>query len=160
MLKEGNAAEIGGNRFFFTATPGHASHHSAIIFPELNFMATGDMLIPTSVPYVLHSPQAYLDSLKNLHMQVREHHIDKSAPGHANFFHSHSAITEKIKIEQTYLEQLINNGIELHQAGFTGERFQAELERKIPVEKNNFQHRQNIKILQRELALSDSDEFN
>lgn len=149
-IEEGELIDVAGNQIVFHSTPGHSAAHSVIILPELNFMLSGDMLIPTTIPLVLHSTNAYLKSLNEISYIVELHQVNQLAPGHANFFHSQKTIIQKIEDEKNYLDGLISKGKHLFEKGYDLDIFIEEMENLSLKGKNNYQHQQNIRTLYNE----------
>jgi hydroxyacylglutathione hydrolase len=113
-LSNGKLIEILPYSFLFFHTPGHSIDMSVIIVPEEKLLFSGDMLIDSPVPYILHSSRQYWNSLKYIKSIVYEYEIHCLIPGHGKIAQNQEEIIARIENEQLYLQRMVWQGIKLY----------------------------------------------
>ena len=100
---------------------------NAIISPEEKIIFSGDMLIQSLVPFILHSTREYWYSLKYLKNLTYHYDLQCLIPGHGELAFSQEEIIQRIEKEQSYLQKLIWKGLKLIQVGISLEEIKKQL---------------------------------
>jgi glyoxylase-like metal-dependent hydrolase (beta-lactamase superfamily II) len=111
-LQENEATELSAIPFYFFHTPGHSIDMSVIILPEQGLLISGDMLIHTPLPFILHSIKAYWHSLKKISKLVAKFNLQHLIPGHGQPANSRDEIFARVLHEQKYIQKLVLRGKE------------------------------------------------
>jgi len=95
---------------------------NAIISPEEKIIFSGDMLIQSLVPFILHSTREYWYSLKYLKNLTYHYDLQCLIPAF-----SQEEIIQRIEKEQSYLQKLIWKGLKLIQVRISLEEIKKQL---------------------------------
>jgi glyoxylase-like metal-dependent hydrolase (beta-lactamase superfamily II) len=109
-LNDGEVVKINPSDFCFYHTPGHSMDMSVIIIPPEKLLLSGDMLIHTPVPFILHSINQYWKSLHHIRKIIQQFDIQHLIPGHGKPALGQDEIVSRIQNEQDYIEKLIRKG--------------------------------------------------
>ncbi|GAB4377581.1 MAG: hypothetical protein Kow0042_25540 [Calditrichia bacterium] len=150
-LADGESMPIPPYEFTFYHTPGHSPDMSVIVIPEHHMIFSGDMLIQTPVPFVLHSVRQYWESLQRIEQLVSRFDLRCLIPGHGKPARCGKEINLRIKTEQRYLQKLIWEGIKLARAGVEEQRLMEELSQLSFPYSGVHAHRTNVQTFLREL---------
>ncbi len=145
--------------FAFFHVPGHSTDMTAIIVPEEKLMLSGDMLIQTPIPFILHSIGQYWKSLQRLQKLVLEYEITCLIPGHGKPASPQTEIIERIVNEKKYVQELIKTGTKLVQQGLDDILLKEELELHFPQWAHFHAHQVNVQTFLREYPNLIDDEF-
>lgn len=165
FVDDGKFISLSPFPFAFFHVPGHSADMTAIIVPEENLMLSGDMLIQTPIPFILHSIGQYWKSLQRLHWLVLEHEINCLIPGHGKPATPQTEIIERIENEKSYVKELLQTGRKLVQQGLDDAQLKKELEFHFPRWAQVHAHQTNIQTYLREYPdlmdfdFSDANEF-
>jgi hydroxyacylglutathione hydrolase len=150
-VEEGETIQIPPFSFTFYYIPGHSVDMSAIVIPEEKLLFSGDCLIQTPVPFVLHSTRQYWDSLKKLKYVVFDDELRCLIPGHGKPANSYREIMERIESEQKYLQELIWEGIKLGRTGLPEKEISDRLLNHSNRHKRLHAHQSNVQTFMREI---------
>ena len=123
---------------------------SVIVIPDERLMFSGDMLIHTPVPFILHSINQYWDSLHKVKKLVKKFNLKQLIPGHGKPAISQDQIYSRIQNEQNYIEKLIVKGRECIVKGNSDSEINKILTECFPEFSSLHAHQSNIKTFIRE----------
>lgn len=149
FLPTAKPVEIPPCNFLFYHVPGHSADSSAIVVTGEKLMLSGDMLIQTPAPFILHSTRQYWTSLKYLKNLVYEYELQCLIPGHGRPAKSEEEILQRIEQEQTYLQKLVWEGVKLFRTGLEESEIMSRLLQLWQFSAHA--HRVNVNTLLREL---------
>jgi glyoxylase-like metal-dependent hydrolase (beta-lactamase superfamily II) len=112
FLEDGEIVRADLIDFCFYHTPGHSIDMSVIIIPSEKLLLSGDMLIHTPVPFILHSIQQYRESLNKIRELIDPYELNHMIPGHGKPVNSQAEIYSRIDNEENYIEKLLTKGRE------------------------------------------------
>jgi len=150
-LSDGETLNVPPGSAIFFHTPGHSADMSAIIIPEEKMIFSGDMLIQTPLPFVLHSTREYWGSLRRIKQLVESYDLQCLIPGHRKPAESREEILERIQREKEYLRQLIWEGIKLARSGLQGDELKQQLLDMANLNGRLHAHQVNVQTFLREL---------
>lgn len=150
-LKDGERLEIPPFSFVFYHVPGHSTDMSLIHIPELKLIFSGDMLIDSPVPFILHNSLEYWESLKKCKLICLENDVQQLIPGHGKPARTFDEALTRIEKEQQYLQQLVWEAIKLHRTGMPETDLQEQLLQLAPGPAARFSHRTNVHTMLRDL---------
>jgi len=149
-LDDGEIVKISPFDFCFYHTPGHSLDMSIIVIPEEKLMLSGDMLIHTPIPFILHSINQYWGSLHKIKKLVKKFNLNHLIPGHGKPAISQDQIYSRIQIEQNYIEKLIVKGRDCIARGNSDSEINTILTECFPELSSLHAHQSNVKTLIRE----------
>ena len=159
-LSENELTELSTIPFCFFHIPGHSIDMSAIVFPEEGLLVSGDMLIHTPLPFILHSIKEYwhsLDKLKNIIKRFDLHYL---IPGHGNPATSQEEILTRVLKEQKYIQKLVLRGKECLNRNYLEAKLKENLLNCFPDLATLHAHQSNIQTFIREQDDLEIDEFS
>ena len=146
--------------FSFFHTPGHSIDMSVIVFPEEKLLVSGDMLIQTPLPFVLHSILEYWNSLAKIKKLVFEFNLHTHVPGHGKPASDQEELLKRILHEQKYLQKLVLRGKECLVKNMTDNEIKEKLSSCFPELTTLHAHQSNIQTFIREQDSLSADEFS
>ncbi len=152
-LENGSLQPIPPYSFTLYHVPGHSVDMSVIIIPEEEMIFSGDMLIQTPLPFILHSTYQYWHSLKLLKQLVHQYNLRCLVPGHGKPAKTQEEILRRIEHERHYLRQLVWQGIKYARAGYSGDELRQQLYQLYPDNSGFHPHQTNVQTFLRELDL-------
>lgn len=159
LIDDGKFISLPPFSFAFFHVPGHSTDMTAIIVPEEKLMLSGDMLIQTPIPFILHSIGQYWKSLQRLQNLVLEYEINCLIPGHGKPASPQIEIMERIDNERKYVQELIKTGTKLVQQGLEDIQLKEELELHFPQWAHFHAHQVNVQTFLREYPNLMNNEF-
>lgn len=159
LVDDGRFISMPPFSFAFFHVPGHSTDMTAIIIPEEKLMLSGDMLIQTPIPFILHSIGQYWKSLQRLQKLVLEYGINCLIPGHGKPASPQTEIIERIVNEKKYVQELIKTGTKLVQQGLDDIRLKEELELHFAPWAHFHAHQVNVQTFLREYPNLIDNEF-
>ncbi|MBN2365446.1 MAG: MBL fold metallo-hydrolase [Calditrichaeota bacterium] len=159
LIKDGEFMEIPPYSFAFFHTPGHSTDMTAIVIPEEKMLFSGDMLIQTQTPFILHSIRQYWKSLGRLKDVVVLYDIGCLIPGHGKPAKSQEDIIRRIENEQSYVQKLAVEGMEIVHAADSEEEIKLKLNQKFPKIAALHSHQSNVQTFLREYEDIYLDDF-
>ena len=161
LVDEGKFLNLNPYSFAFFHVPGHSGDMTSIIIPEEKVLLSGDMLIQSPVPFILHSIRQYWSSLKKLKQLVIQYHIDCLIPGHGKPAKVQSEIISRIENEQRYVKELVQVGKNFLSQGTEEIDLKKKLEMHFPKWSQFHTHQSNVQTFMREyldLAIDEIDD--
>ncbi|GAB4340066.1 MAG: MBL fold metallo-hydrolase [Calditrichia bacterium] len=150
-LRDGEKMEIPPFSFSFYHVPGHSADMSLVHIPELKLLFSGDMLIDSPVPFILHNSLEYWDSLKKCKLICLENDVQQLIPGHGKPARTFDEVLGRIEKEQLYLQKLVWEAIKLFRTGIPEADLHAHLLQLAPGPAARFSHQTNVNTLLRDL---------
>ncbi len=150
-LSDGEILDIPPTPAIFFHTPGHSADMSVIILPEEKMMFSGDMLIQTPMPFVLHSTREYWTSLNKIRHLAETYNVQCLIPGHGKPAENSEEILERIQREKDYLRHLVREGITLARSGLDGDELRRRLLKLAGPNGRFHAHQVNVQTFLREL---------
>ena len=152
LLADGEVLEHPPFSVVFYHVPGHAIDQSVIVVPEEHLMFSGDMLIQSPVPFVLHSMWQYRASLDRIRFLVKQYQVACLIPGHGKPARDQGEILERIQRESDYLDRLTDLGIQLYRQGLRGDDLREQLYALEPRFTQLQPHQTNVQSFLREIS--------
>jgi glyoxylase-like metal-dependent hydrolase (beta-lactamase superfamily II) len=149
-LDDGKIVKISPSHFCFYHTPGHSQDMSVIVIPEEKLVFSGDMLIHTPVPFILHSINQYWNSLYKIEKLVKEFNLNHLIAGHGKPAISQDQIRYRIQNEQKYIEKLVVRGRDCIEKGNSDSEINSVLIECFPEFTSLHAHQSNVKTFIRE----------
>jgi glyoxylase-like metal-dependent hydrolase (beta-lactamase superfamily II) len=159
-LAEAEMREISSIRVRFYHVPGHSIDMSAIVFPEENLIISGDMLIDTPLPFVLHSIREYWYSLFKLKRITEQFNLSMLIPGHSRPANNQEEILRRILKEQKYIQKLVLRGTACLKKGYPESKLKKNLLNCFPGFEEQHAHQSNIQTFIREQEELHINEFS
>jgi hydroxyacylglutathione hydrolase len=159
LVDEGKFISVEPHSFAFFHVPGHSVDMTSIIIPEERLMLSGDMLIQTPVPFILHSIVQYWHSLKRLKQLVLKYEIDCLIPGHGKPAKLQSEIISRIENEQKYVKKLVQIGKNFVDQGMDDMDLKMQLDIHFSNWSQLHSHQSNVQTFLRECQDIDIDDF-
>ncbi len=159
FVEEGDFMEILPDSFAFFHIPGHSADMSAIVIQSERMLFSGDMLMQSPTPFILHSIRQYRHSLKRLEEIVKRFEIDCLIPGHGKPAKSVDQILQRIKHEIDYLQELVITGIEISHSVDSELEIKEKLYEHFPGFQNLHSHQVNVQTFLREYQNIYVDDF-
>ena len=150
LVDDGKFLIVEPYSFAFFHVPGHSGDMTAIIIPEEKLMLSGDMLVQSPVPFILHSIRQYWNSLKRLRQLVFQYEIDCLIPGHGKPAKDQSEIISRIENEQRYVKELVLTGKNFLAQGLDDINFKKKLETHFSKWAQFHAHQSNVQTFMRE----------
>jgi len=158
-VKEDELTQILPASFYFYHTPGHSIDMSIIVFPEAKLLISGDMLIHTPLPFILHSILEYWNSLIKINNLVHQFNLQTLIPGHGKPASTRHEILDRILHEQKYIQKLVIQGKECVDKDLPENKLKDKLSSCFPELASLHAHQSNIQTFIREQDLLSADEF-
>ena len=158
-VNEGELIQRPPTAFLFFHTPGHSIDMSIIVFPEEKLLVSGDMLIQTPLPFILHSILEYWNSLAKIKKLVHEFNVQTHVPGHGKPASNQDELLKRIVHEQKYLQKLVLRGKECILENMTEKKIKEQLASCFPELTTLHAHQSNIQTFIREQDRLSTDEF-
>jgi hydroxyacylglutathione hydrolase len=159
LIDEGKFVSVEPYSFAFFHVPGHSVDMTSIIIPEERLMLSGDMLIQTPVPFILHSIRQYWDSLKRLKRLVLQYEIDCLIPGHGRPAKVQHEIISRIENEQKYVKELVHIGMNFLDQGMDDMNSKMQLDIHFSNWSQLHSHQSNVQTFLREYQDISIDDF-
>lgn len=159
LIDDGEFISLPPFSFAFFHVPGHSTDMTTIIIPEEKLMLSGDMLIQTPIPFILHSVGQYWKSLQRLQRLVLEYEINCLIPGHGKPASPQTEIMIRIENEKKYVQDLLRTGTKLVRQGLDDIQLKEELELHFPHWAQIHAHQVNVQTFLREYPDLIDDEF-
>jgi hydroxyacylglutathione hydrolase len=150
-MAEGEFKVIPPASFAFFHLPGHSTDMSAIVIKEEKLLFSGDMLIQSPTPYILHSINEYWESLNSINELVYKYDIHCLIPGHGKPARNKDEMLFRINNEQKYIKKLVTTGIEIFQRNPDLKKFKEEFLYYFGEFKDLHSHQINVQTLMREI---------
>jgi glyoxylase-like metal-dependent hydrolase (beta-lactamase superfamily II) len=146
--------------FCFFHIPGHSVDMSAIVFPEEGLLVSGDMLIDTPLPFILHSIKEYWQSLSKIKKIVERFDLHHLIPGHGIPALTQNEILTRILNEQRYIQKLVSRGKKCLDRQYSEGKLKENLLNCFPDLANLHAHQSNIQTFIREQEELEFDDFS
>ena len=158
-LPENESADSSVIPFHFFHLPGHSIDMCAIVFPDENLLASGDMLIHTPLPFILHSINEYWHSLTKIKKIVKRFDLYYLIPGHGKPAATQEEILMRVSNEQKYIQKLVLRGKECLNRNYSEGKLKENLLSCFPDLATLHAHQSNIQTFIREQEDLEIDEF-
>ncbi|UCF65444.1 MAG: MBL fold metallo-hydrolase [bacterium] len=159
-VKDGELTQIFPAPFYFYHTAGHSIDMSVIVFPEDKLMISGDMLIHTPLPFILHSIQGYWKSLIKINNLVLKYNVQTLIPGHGKPASTQNDIIDRILHEKRYIQKLVLHGKQCVDENLPENKLKEKLSRCFPELASLHAHQANIQTFIREQDILSVEEFS
>jgi glyoxylase-like metal-dependent hydrolase (beta-lactamase superfamily II) len=147
---DGEPVNIKPSDIYFYHVPGHSQDMSVIVIPEERLLLSGDMLILTPLPFILHSIRQYWQSLEKIRNIVDEVDLNYLIPGHGKPAETKDEILKRINNEKKYIRKLVTRGKNCIHNGNTQKELKQILQDCFPDLSSLHAHKSNIQTFIRE----------
>ncbi len=150
IAEEGQFINQAPFSFAFFHVPGHSTDMTAIVIPCEKLLCSGDMLIQTPVPFILHSIPQYWSSLNRLEELVLQFDLECLIPGHGKPAKTRDEILLRIRQEREYVQRLVLAGAKYSSDNRSADEIKSLLYDHFPRFKNLHSHQANVQTFLRE----------
>ncbi|MGG2092078.1 MBL fold metallo-hydrolase [Bacillus sp. S13(2024)] len=106
ISKEYEELEIGDIKFYFYQAPGHTEDGIITVIEPFGIVIAGDYLSNVEFPYIYHSSDDYLTTLKKFESIIEEYDINILIPGHGEFTNDNTEMKKRISESIDYILQV------------------------------------------------------